>query len=69
MSRIILESDCCKCKSNEMRLAKEQIERVRETIGTSQPFYCFGQGIPFTAAFIRMMEKGILFFARLKPSD
>ncbi|MDO5403506.1 MAG: hypothetical protein Q4F11_08700 [Eubacteriales bacterium] len=34
----ILESACCKCKFDEMRLAEEQIDCVRETIGASQPF-------------------------------
>lgn len=70
MNRMILESDCCKCKFDEMRLAEEQIDRVRETIGTSQPFLVvMDRGYPSTAAFIRMMEKGILFLARLKSSD
>ena len=70
MNRMILESDCCKCKFDEMRLAEEQIDRIPETIGTSQPFLVImDRGYPSTAAFIRMMEKGILFLARLKFSD
>ncbi|ANU47041.1 transposase [Lachnoclostridium sp. YL32] len=70
MNRMILESDCCKCKFDEMRLAEEQIDRVCETIGASQPFLVvMDRGYPSTAAFIRMMEKGILFLARLKSSD
>lgn len=70
MNRMILESDCCKCKFDEMRLAEEQIDRVRETIGASQPFLVvMDRGYPSTAAFIRMMEKGILFLVRLKSSD
>ena len=70
MNRMILESDCCKCKFDEMRLAEEQIDRVRETIGASQPFLVvMDRGYPATAAFIRMMEKGILFLVRLKSSD
>ena len=70
MNRMILESDCCKCKFDEMRLAEEQIDRVSETIGASQPFLVvMDRGYPSTAAFIRMMEKGVLFLARLKSSD
>lgn len=70
MNRMILESDCCKCKFDEMRLAEEQIGRVRETIGDSQPFLVvMDRGYPSTAAFIRMMDKGLLFLVRLKSSD
>lgn len=70
MNRMILESDCCKCKFDEMHLAEEQIDRVRETIGGSQPFLAvMDRGYPSTAAFIRMMEKDILFLARLRSSD
>ena len=70
MNRMVLESDCCRCKFDEMSLAEEQIDRVHETIGSSQPFLVvMDRGSPSTAAFIRMMEKGILFLARLKSSD
>ena len=70
MNRMILESDCCKCKFDEMRLAEEQIDRVSETIGASQPFLAvMDRGYPSTEAFIRMMEKGVLFLVRLKSSD
>jgi hypothetical protein len=70
MNRMVLESDCRKCKFDEMRLAEEQIDRVRETIGISQPFVVLmDRGYPSTPAFIRMMEKNILFLARLKSSD
>lgn len=70
MNRMILESDCCKCKFDEMRLVEEQVGRVPETIGISQPYLVvMDRGYPSTAAFIRMMEKDILFLARLKSSD
>lgn len=69
-NRMILESDCRKCKFDEMRLAEEQIDRVSGTIGISQPFLdVMDRGYPSTAAFIEMMEKDILFLARLKSSD
>ncbi len=70
MNRRILESDCRKCKFDEMRLAEEQIDRVPGTVGISQTLLVvMDRGYPSTAAFIRMMEKGILFLARLKSSD
>lgn len=69
MNRMILESDCCKCKFDEMRLAEGQIDRLPETMGTTPFLVVMDRGYPSTAAFIRMMEKGILFLARLKSSD
>ena len=69
MNRMILESDCCKCKFDEMHLAEEQIDRLPETIGTLPFLVVMDRGYPSTAAFIRMMEKGILFLVRLKSSD
>ncbi len=70
MNRMVLESDCRRCKFDEMSLVEEQIDRVPETIGASQPFLVImDRGYPSTAAFIRMVEKGILFLARLKSSD
>lgn len=35
MNRMILESDCRRCKFDEMRLAEEQIDRVPGTVGIS----------------------------------
>jgi len=70
MNRMILESDCRKCKFDEMRPAEEQIDRVPETIGISQPFMVvMDRGYPSAPAFIRMMEKNIPFLVRLKSSD
>ncbi len=70
MNRMVLESDCCRCKFDEMALAEEQISRIPETIGESQPFVVvMDRGYPSTAAFIRMMDQGILFLVRLKSSD
>lgn len=70
MNRMVLESDCCRCKFDEMALAEEQISRIPETIGEGQPFLVvMDRGYPSTAAFIRMMDQGILFLVRLKSSD
>ena len=53
-----------------MRPAEEQIDRVPETIGISQPFMVvMDRGYPSAPAFIRMMEKNIPFLVRLKSSD
>ena len=70
MNWMILESDCRKCKFDEMRLAEEQIDRVPETIGISRPFLVvMDRGYPSTPAFVWMMEKNIPFLVRLKSSD
>ncbi len=70
MDRMILESDCRKCKFDGMRLVEEQIDRVPETVGISQPFLVvMDRGYPSTPVFIRMMEKNIPFLVRLKSSD
>lgn len=70
MNRMILESDCCKCKFDEMGLAEEQIDCLPETIGNTQPFLVImDRGYPSTAAFIRIMEKNVYFLVRLKSND
>lgn len=70
MNRMIIESDCNRCKFDEMAVAESQIDRVYETIGTEQPFLVvMDRGYPSTPAFIRMMDKNIHFLVRLKNSD
>ena len=70
MNRMIIESDCKRCKFDEMAVAESQIDKVYETIGTEQPFLVvMDRGYPSTPAFIRMMEKNIYFLVRLKSSD
>ena len=70
MNRMIIESDCNRCKFDEMAVAESQIDKVYETIGTEQPFLVvMDRGYPSTPAFIRMMEKNIYFLVRLKSSD
>ena len=70
MNRMIIESDCNRCKFDEMAVAESQIDKVYETIGTEQPFLAvMDRGYPSTPAFIRMMEKNIYFLVRLKSSD
>lgn len=70
MNRLIIESDCNRCKFDEMAVAELQIDRIYETIGSTQPFLVvMDRGYPSTSAFIRMMDKNIYFLVRLKNSD
>lgn len=70
MNRMIIESDCKRCKFDEMAVAESQIDRVYNTIGKEQPFLVvMDRGYPSTPAFIRMMDKNIYFIVRLKNSD
>ena len=70
LNRMILDSDCNRCKFDEMAVAEAQLDRVRDTIGAEQPYVVvMDRGYPSTAAFIRMIDKGIRFLVRLKSSD
>lgn len=70
LNRMILESDCQRCKFDEMTIAEMQLNRVRNTIGNTQPYLVvMDRGYPSVSAFIRMMDKGVFFLARLKSSD
>lgn len=70
LNRMIIESDCNRCKFDEMTVAEMQIDRLPDTIGTKQPFIIImDRGYPSTPAFIRMMDKNIYFLVRLKKSD
>ena len=70
LNRMILESDCQRCKFDEMTIAETQIDRVCDTIGKTQPYLVvMDRGYPSAPAFIRMMDKGSFFLARLKSSD
>lgn len=67
---MIIESDCNRCKFDEMAVVESQIDRVCDTIGKEQPFLVvMDRGYPSTPAFIRMMDKNIYFIVRLKNSD
>lgn len=70
LNRMILESDCQRCKFDEVTIAEAQLDRVRDTIGDTQPYLIImDRGYPSAPAFIRMMDKGIFFLVRLKSSD
>ena len=70
LNRTIIESDCNRCKFDEMTVAETQIDMLSNTIGTKQPFIIImDRGYPSTPVFIRMMDKNISFLVRLKSSD
>ena len=70
LNRMILEADCNKVKFNEMAVAEAQIAKVRDTIGADMPFMVtMDRGYPSTPSFLRMIDEGVFFVARLKSSD
>ena len=70
LNRMILEADCNKVKFNEMSVAEAQIAKVRDTIGSDMPFMVtMDRGYPSTPSFMRMIDEGVFFVARLKSSD
>lgn len=69
LNRMILESDCCRVKFDEMRIAEKQMDRLPDTIGNIPYIMIMDRGYPSTPAFIHMMEKNIYFLVRLKNSD
>ena len=70
LNRMILDASCNKVKFNEMAVAESQIYKVRETIGDKIPFMVtMDRGYPSTPAFLRMIDRGIHFVARLRSVD
>lgn len=69
LNRMILDACCNKVKFNEMAVAEAQIARVRETIGGHPFVVTMDRGYPSIPAFLRMIDRGIYFVARLKSSD
>lgn len=69
MNHMILESDCNRCKFNEMEVAEQQIDKINKTIGLQPFLVVMDRGYPSMPAFIRMMEKNVKFLVRLKSSD
>lgn len=70
LNRMILDADCNKVKFNEMAVAEAQIAKVRDTIGSDMPFMVtMDRGYPSTPSFLRMIDEGVFFVARLKSSD
>lgn len=69
LNRMILDASCNRVKFNEMAVAEAQIANVRETIGGLPFVVTMDRGYPSIPAFLRMIDNGTYFVARLKSSD
>ena len=69
LNRMVLDARCNKIKFNEMAVAEAQIAKVRETIGDLPFMVTMDRGYPSMPAFLRMIDDGVFFVARLKSSD
>ena len=69
LNRMILDASINNVKFNEMAVAEAQIKTVRETIGDHPFMVTMDRGYPSTPAFLRMIDSGVYFVARLKTSD
>ena len=70
LNRFILDSSINKVKFYEMRVAQEQLSNIKDTIGDRYPYMVImDRGYPSTPAFLKFIDDGIYFVARLKTSD
>ena len=70
LNRFILDSSINQVKFDEMRIAQEQLAGIRDTIGNRYPYMIImDRGYPSTPAFLKFIDDGIYFVARLKSSD
>lgn len=69
LNRMILDASCSRIKFNEMAVAEAQIKKVRDTIGDLPFLVTMDRGYPSMPAFLRMIDDGTYFVARLKSSD
>lgn len=69
LNRMILDASCNRVKFNEMAVAEAQIAKVRATIGDLPFLVAMDRGYPSMPAFLRMIDNGTYFVARLKSSD
>ena len=69
LNRMVIAADINRVKFNEMAVAQAQIDAVRETIGSHPFMVTMDRGYPSIPAFMRMIDNGTLFVARLKSSD
>lgn len=69
LNRMILDASCSRIKFNEMAVAEAQIKKVRDTIGDLPFLVTMDRGYPSMPAFLRMIDNGTYFVARLKSSD
>ena len=69
-NRMIIEVSINRHKFNEIAAADRHIEKVRETIGDEIPFMVtMDRAYPSAPSFIRFIDNGIYFLARLKTPD
>lgn len=70
LNRFVIESDINRVKFDEMKIAEQQIDKLKDTIGNTHPFFVImDRGYPSIPAFIQMIDKGILFVVRLRNND
>lgn len=70
LNRFVLDSSINQVKFDEMRVAQEQLSNIKETIGNRYPYMIImDRGYPSTPAFLKFIDDGIFFVARLKSSD
>lgn len=69
LNRMILDASCNRHKFNEMAVAETQIAKVRDTIGDHPFLVTMDRGYPSIPAFLRMIDNGTYFVARLKSVD
>ena len=70
LNRFILDNNINKVKFDEMRVAQEQLSNIKDTIGDRYPYMVImDRGYPSTPAFLKFIDDGIYFVARLKTSD
>ncbi len=69
LNRMILDASRSRIKFNEMAVAEAQIAKIRETIGELPFLATMDRGYPSIQAFLRLIDNGTYFVARLKTSD
>ena len=69
LNRMIIDSTINRVKFNEMAIAEEQLANVHETIGDHPFLVTLDRGYPSIPAFLRLIDSGTKFVARLKKND
>ena len=69
LNRMVLDASINRVKFNEMAVAESQIARVRNTIGSHPFLVTMDRGYPSIPSFLRLIDSGTYFVARLKLSD
>ena len=69
LNRMIIDSTINRVKFNEMAVAEVQLAHVRETIGDLPFLVTLDRGYPSIPAFLRLIDSGTNFVARLKRYD